>query len=162
MSQHEQALQKALQAAKEDPSHGHAWLCLGNTRFNLEQYDEAVTSYEKALELGLPAEINRTCSRTCRMRSKKRLRRRRSSKTLRPPIQRRRAAGADAGAGASGRRRRATQLLHLRPGSVRRLELLGLQESGRGQERAAALLQQGVPGGALEKRGHRQDCPGNQ
>jgi len=49
------ALQKALQVTKEDPSYGKAWLSLGGARGNMQQYDLAVTAFEKALDLGLTA-----------------------------------------------------------------------------------------------------------
>jgi len=54
-----------------------------------------------------------------------------------------------AAAGAAGRRAAAT-LLRLRPATRGLPRLRRLQARGRGQERAADLLQQGVPGGALE------------
>lgn len=61
LMQCEQELQTTLEATLEDPVFGQAWRSLGNARFHqemlgLDQFDEAVTAYEKALELGLNAE----------------------------------------------------------------------------------------------------------
>ena len=55
LQQHEQAAQKGLQATeKEDPTCGQAWRKLGDARAHLSQFDEAVSCYEQALELGMP------------------------------------------------------------------------------------------------------------
>ena len=120
LKQDEQALQKALQARKEDSSYGWAWSKLGVARYNLQQWDEAVTCWEKAIELGLPTEEDKQHVLEWLPKAKQAAAamRRRGKRPSRPAV--------------------------------------------RPSERAAALLQQGVPGGALEKRGHRQDCPGNQ
>jgi len=57
LKQDEQALPFALQAVEEDRSYGMAWATLGNARGNLEQFDDAVTCLETALEMGMPAEV---------------------------------------------------------------------------------------------------------
>ena len=56
LTQFEQSLSKALRATEEDRSFGQAWVNLGGARHNLEQYDEAVTCFETALELGVSAD----------------------------------------------------------------------------------------------------------
>jgi len=55
LAQDEQALQIALQAKEEELGYGGAWYQLGSSRYNLQQVDDAVTCFEKALELGLTA-----------------------------------------------------------------------------------------------------------
>lgn len=59
LEQFEQALAKALRATEEDATFGRAWDCLGVAHRFLNQEDKAVECFQKAIELGLTAKIEK-------------------------------------------------------------------------------------------------------